>query len=274
MIRTGGGSNPHPSLIFFNLIKSILMQKKLNPIDRFYRLMTKATPLSFFIPAAGSRRIPLLYWDDDTGTNRVMRYSPNQKSIFEDEQDANVLREPIIFIDGLLHVPRTNPLLQEFLALHPLNGKKFEEINEEKEAADEIATLNAEVDALIACRELDIEQVENIVRVAFGVDPSNQTSAELRRDLLIFAKNNPGDFLQVLNDPNLSLQSNVKGFFSNGLLSFRRDKTEIWFSTPSNKKKMITIPFGNDPYHACEQYFLTDEGLESLQTLESYLSKK
>ena len=140
------------------------MAKQIKPVDKFYRLTTKATPLSYFIPTSGSKRRPLLYWDEETGTNRVMRYSPNQRSIFEDEQDANVLREPIVFEDGQLYVPKNKPLLQEFLALHPLNGKKFEEINTEKEAADIVETLNAEVDALVACRELDIEQVENIIR--------------------------------------------------------------------------------------------------------------
>jgi len=127
------------------------------------------------------------------------------------------------------------------------------------------------VDALVACRELDIEQVENIIRVAFGIDPSTQTTAELRRDLLIFAKNNPKDFLTILNDPNLSLQSNVKSFFNQKLLAFRRDKKEIWFNTPSNKKKMMTVPYGEDPYHACEQFFLTDEGVLVLEHLEKYL---
>ena len=98
------------------------MAKQLKPVDRFYRLTTKATPLSYFIPTSGSKRRPLLYWDEETGTNRVMRYSPNQRSIFEDEQDANVLREPIVFEDGQLYVPKNKPLLQEFLALHPLLG--------------------------------------------------------------------------------------------------------------------------------------------------------
>ena len=248
------------------------MAKNIKPVDRFYRLKTKSTPLSYFVPSSGSKLRPLLYWDEESSTNKVLRYSPNQKSIFEDEQDSNVLRAPIVFEDGQLFVSKTNPLLQEFLSVHPLNGKKFEEINTEKEASDEVYNLNQEVDALVACRELDIEQVENIIRVAFGIDPSTQTTAELRRDLLIFAKNNPKDFLSILNDPNLSLQSNVKSFFSNKLLSFRRDKKEVWFNTPSNKKKMLTIPFGEDPYHVCEQYFLTDEGVESLKSLENYMT--
>ena len=66
------------------------MAKNIKPVDRFYRLKTKSTPLSYFVPSSGSKRRPLLYWDEESSTNKVLRYSPNQKSIFEDEQDSNV----------------------------------------------------------------------------------------------------------------------------------------------------------------------------------------
>ena len=48
-----------------------------------------------------------------------MRYAKNQKSIFEDEQDKNVLIEPIIFEDGFLSTKRSDTLLQQFLSLTP-----------------------------------------------------------------------------------------------------------------------------------------------------------
>jgi len=34
--------------------------------------------------------------------NRPLRYARNQKSPFEDEQDGNVILEPIVFEDGML----------------------------------------------------------------------------------------------------------------------------------------------------------------------------
>ena len=42
--------------------------------------------------------------------------------------------EPIVFEDGFLRVPKENPVLQEFLSLHPDNGKKFIEVNKEQDA--------------------------------------------------------------------------------------------------------------------------------------------
>ena len=34
---------------------------------------------------------------------------------------------------------------------------------------------------------------------------------------------------------------------------------------------MLTIPFGEDSLATCESYFITDDGLESLKMLETYL---
>ena len=105
---------------------------KLESKDRIYKLTRDKAPLSCIIPSRNSRRAPLLYFDEEKGYNRALRYSRNQRSPFEDEQDGNVIVEPIIFEDGLLRVPKSNPVLQQFLEFHPLNGKKFVEDNFEK----------------------------------------------------------------------------------------------------------------------------------------------
>ena len=154
-------------------------------VDKTYRLKREVAPLSFMIPGRGSRNKPLLYWDEEKGENRVMRYARNQKSPFEDEQDGNAIVEPIIFEDGLLRVPRTNPVLQHFLDIHPMNGNRFEEINLERDAEAEVEQLNLEVDALIECKALTLDQLESMARIMLGVDPRKYTTAELRRDMLV-----------------------------------------------------------------------------------------
>ena len=94
--------------------------------DKQYRLTQKTAPLSFMLPTRNSKRFPLMYFDEETGINRSLRYASNQKSPFEDEQDGNALLTPVIFEDGFLHVPKENQILQEFLHYHPLNGMKFQ----------------------------------------------------------------------------------------------------------------------------------------------------
>lgn len=247
------------------------MKKNVTPVDKIYKLVGKASPLSYTLPSRNNRRYPLLWFDEENNVNRPLRYAVNQKSPFEDEQDGNAIVEPIIFENGFLRVPKNNPVLQEFLHYHPLNGRTFTEVNYEKDAAQEVESLSAEVDALIQARQLSVEQLETVCRVLFGKDPARYTSAELKRDVLLFAKKSPRDFLNILNDPMLQLQSNVHMFFENKLLTFRNGHKEVWFNTNSNKKKMLTVPYGEDPYFTVANFLKTDEGIDALKMLENSL---
>jgi hypothetical protein len=247
------------------------MKQKLTPADRIYKLKGDVAPLSYTLPSRNTRRYPLLWFDEENNLNRPLRYAVNQKTAFEDEQDGNAIVEPIIFENGFLRVPKNNPVLQEFLYYHPLNGRAFVEVDHEKDAAKEVESLSAEVDALIQARQLSIEQLETVSRVLFGKDPSRFTTAELKRDVLIYAKKDPKGFLNVIEDPMLKLQANVHIFFENKLLTFRNGQKEVWFNTGSNKKKMVTVPYGQDPYFTVAEFLRSDEGIDALKMLESNL---
>lgn len=236
--------------------------------QKTYKLIS-GTPLSFVLPSRNHPRYPLMWYDEKNNINRVLRYAANQKSPFEDEQDGNVILEPVIFEDGMLTVPKTNPVLQSFLHYHPMNGTVFVEVDKEKDAVEDVNILNVEVDALIEARNLSIDQIELITRVIFGKDPSTISTAELKRDILVFAKNNPSDFLNIVNDPELKFQAKVRMFFDLGLLSIKNNNKEVWFNTPTNKKKMMSVPFGDTPYDAAASYLQSDEGLDSFKMLEA-----
>jgi len=249
------------------------MKKPQQYVDKTYRLMRDAAPLTFMLPVRNSRRSPLLHFDEDKGINRALRYAVNQKTPFEDEQDGNAIVEPIIFEDGMLRVPRTNQVLQEFLHYHPLNGTRFEEINEEKDAQQLVDSLNIEVDALIEVRQLSVEQLEVLGRVMIGAGAASMTTAELRRDMLIYAKRDPKGFLNAVSDPAMKLQSDVQKFFDEKLVSFRNQKKDVYFNLPGNKKRMMTIPFGEDPMYVVSSYFQSDEGMEVYEYLEKQLEE-
>lgn len=249
------------------------MKKQKKYVNKTYRLLRDAAPLSFMLPVRNSRRSPLLHFDEEKGINRPLRYAVNQKSPFEDEQDGNAIVEPVVFEDGFLIVSRTNQVLQEFLHYHPLNGKRFEEVNEEKDASEIVEALNAEVDALVEARKLTIEQLETLARVIIGAGASNMTTAELRRDMLIFAKQDPTGFLRMVSDPAVKLQSNVQRFFDEKLLAFRNQKKEVYFNLPGNKKRMMSIPFGEEPMYVVTSYMQSDEGVEILEYLEKQLEE-
>ena len=246
------------------------MAKTIIIADKVYKLKV-GNPLSYTLASRNHPRFPLMWFDEKNNQNRALRYSVNQKSPFEDEQDGNAIIEPIIFEDGFLRVPRTNPVLQEFLHYHPLNGNIFIEVDKEKDASIEVEDLNTEVDALVEARQLTLDQIETLTRVLFGKDPSTVSTAELKREILVYAKTNPREFLNVLNDPELKFQAKVRLFFENKLLILRNSEKEVWFNTITNKKKMLSVPFGEDPYGMVAHYLQSDEGLDSLKMLESSL---
>ena len=221
------------------------------------------------LPSRHTHRRPLLHFDGKT--NRALRYARNQKSPFEDEQDGNAILEAIIFEDGFLQVPQTNPVLQEFLRLHPGNGDVFVEVDYEKDAEAEVEQLNIAVDALVAARTLEIEQLENVARVVLGRDITRMTTSEIKRDVLVAARRDPEYFMSILDDPMLNLQAKVARFFEEKLLGLRNNGKDVYYNLPGNKKKMLTVPNGEDKNFIVASFLQSDEGIEALKLLENNL---
>jgi hypothetical protein len=65
----------------------------------------------------------------------------------------------------------------------------------------------------------------------------------------------------------------VRLFFENRLLALRNNDREVWFNTSTNKKKMLSIPFGEDPFEMTGHFLQSDEGLDALKMLEAILSE-
>lgn len=248
------------------------MKKSVNvQEDKLYVLRRKFKPLSYMLPSKNTSRHNLFYFDEETNTNRALRYAKNQKSPFEDEQDGNLILEPIVFVDGALRVPKNNPVLQKFLSYHPDNGSIFEEVNTEKDAYSEYEKLNYELDAQLAARDLSVEQLETVARVLLGSKIDKMSTAELKRDVLIYSKRYPKEFLEMLNDPMLELQNTVAKILGENLLTLRNKNRDVYYNLAQNKKKLLTVPYGEDPVFILASFFQSDEGIEVLRLLEKNL---
>lgn len=247
------------------------MKNKTQAVNKQYRLKRDVAPLCFMLNSHNNKRSPLLYFDEEKGINRPLRYARNQKTPFEDEQDGNAIMEPVIFEDGFLNVERTNPALQEFLSLHPGNGMIYEEIDDAKDASEELEIEELILDAQLLARDLDLSTLETLGRVLLGRDTDKLSTVELRRDVLVFSRNYPGEFLDALNDPSLQIQDDVVKFFSNNLLGLRNNQRDVYFNLTNNSKKMLTIPFGEDAYDIVASYMQTDDGLETYKLLKRML---
>ena len=249
------------------------MKKKKVYTDKTYRLTRDAAPLTFMLPSHNTRRFPLLYFDEETGLNRALRYARNQKTPFEDEQDGNAILEPVIFEDGMLHVSRNNQVLQEFLYYHPQRGMVFQEVDKARDAAVDVEIFERELEAQIIAKELSLEKLLSVSRVLMGSVANTASTAELKRDILLFAKQEPESFLEVVNDPQLEYEDEVRQFFDEKLLGLRNKNKDVYFNIPGNKTKMLTVPFGEDPYHVVGSYLQSDDGIDIYKGLSKLLNK-
>jgi len=235
--------------------------------DRVYYLKNGKKPLSRSIKAAG-----IYYFDEEKGYEREMKYCQNQKTSFVDEMKGDQRLEHIIFRSGSLFVPKEKTVLQKLLSLyHPNKDKIYYEHKPEGIAADEIDVLNIQVDALIAARNIDIDMAEAIMRVEKGSEVSNLSSKELKRDLLVFARNNPKLFLELADDENVMLRNFGIKAVENGILRLSSDQRNFMWG--SNGRKLMVIPFDEHPYTALAHWFKTDEGMEIYSNIEKRLNE-
>lgn len=247
------------------------MKTKVQRVDKIYKLTRNAAPLSLMLATRHTKRFPLLWFDPETEVNRELRYARNQKSPFVDQQDGNAIIEPVIFEDGFLRVSKSNQVLQKFLEVHPHNGIKFKELDKSKDAQDVVENINIEIDAMIEARSLSLPQLESLTRVLFSKDPSTITTDEMKRDILVYAKREPIEFMSIVNDPVLKLQSTVHKLLEVGLIKYRNKNKEVFFNTKTNKTRLCTIPYGEDPIYIVSSFFQSDDGIESLKHLEKML---
>jgi len=238
-------------------------------MPKIYKLTGGAAPMSFMLASRNTIAKRLYHFDGKV--NRELRYARNQKSPFVDEQDGNFILEPIIFEDGFLRVEDSNPVLQKFLELHPDNGTSFVEVDGKKDAQKERDWLELEADALSKARTIDYAMMENVARIALSIDPSRISTQELKRDIIIYAKNNPEEFLSIVNDPNVAHDGLVARLFDYGTLVVKRNA--VHYNLTNNKSKLLIIPAGQDAHEAVSSYFVTEEGAEVMATLEKYISE-
>lgn len=233
--------------------------------DRLYELMGSKIPVIHILK---SRNI--LWFDEEKGYEREIKYAENQKTVFVDEMVGNARLTHVIFRDGKLFVPKEKQTLQKFLSIyHPALNKQYKEHDPVKIAENDIDILELEIEALNMAREMDIDRVEAILRTDLGNRVTSMTSKELKRDILLFARNNPQLFIELANDENINIRNVGIKAVEQGILKLSNDQRT--FTWASNGRKLLTVPFDENPYSALGAWFKTDEGVEVYQTIEKRL---
>jgi hypothetical protein len=57
------------------------------------------------------------------------------------------------------------------------------------------------------------------------------------------------------------------------MISIRNGGKDIYYNLSSNKKRLITIPFGQEPIDALTDFFRTDDGIEVMEMLKKKLEE-
>lgn len=242
--------------------KTTATQPKWEIKERIY-ILKDITPVNFILRSKHNRRKPLQYFDG--AVSRSLRYATNQTTLFEDEQRGDVTLEPIVFQDGKLIVPKENTMLQQLLSIyHPDLGKVYEEFDPNRRAEVEIASEEEKLDAQNLVREMDIEDLEAIARVALDGNISEMTSKEIKRDMLVYARKNPKEVMDLANDENIKLRNLAVRAVESGIIFIKDDQRTVCWNN-KDKDKIVTIPYGENVYSALGAYFKTDEGLDVMQ---------
>jgi len=258
-------------------VKQVFTKKIEEPIapsweikDRTYFLLGGKSPLTHTIPSKHTRKYSLLWFDSETGEQEELRYATNQTSPLVSKQKGEVTLGHIMFKNGSLFVPKEKQNLQKLLSLyHPLKDKVYEEFSAIEVAIDELDELELQLDALNAAREMELDQAEAILRVEIGSKVSKMSSKELKRDLLLFARKNPYLFLELANDDNVQLRNVAIRAAEDRIIILSQDQRT--FSWASTGRKLMNVPFDENPYSAMAAFFKTDEGIEIFKSIEKKL---
>jgi len=252
------------------------MKKQTKTIDgweikeRIYHLMGEGNPLLYVIPSRHTRRKPLLYFNEETGVQEEIKYATNQVSPLVSGQKGEATLGHIAFRSGTIVVPARKQNLQKLLSLyHPLKGVVYKEHDEIKNASMDLEYMEAEVDALVAAKQIEIDLAEAILRVEVGSAVSKMSSKEVRRDVMLMARQNPYLFLELLADDSVPLRDLGVKAVEASIITLSSDNRV--FSWASNGRKLFSVPFEEHPYSALAAWFKTDEGMEVLITIQKKL---
>ena len=234
--------------------------------DRVYIVKGENSPPVLSIQSKHTSRKPLLYFDEEKGHNRELRYATNQKSVFADEQNGYATLGHIYFKEGRLSVPKSKPALQKLLSLyHPKRNTLWYEYTPEVYAENEVDEIELQIEALNLAKKLEVDELEAILRVQKGNKVSKMSTKEVKRDALLLAKNQPAAFIELAADDNVHLRNiGVKAVEANIIKLSSDNRSFTW----GNGRKLFTVPFDENPYSALAAWFKIDDGMEILKAVE------
>lgn len=250
--------------------------------SKLFRLTDDRSGESFMLKTG--KKGNLTIFDKELNIRRAIRHCPNQKSIFMDEQDQYALVHPIIFVNGYLEVPNTEPITQEFLELHPSNvlntdkGGWFELVNEEQEAKEDIKDEELKMDIMYTVRQTakqedGIHELRAVVSVLTGSveDTHVMGIEELKSVIYNEIEANPYRFadengnVTIFEDDIIKRKYVILRAIREGVIKKSADGRSILWAR--DKKLITTAPRGINLIDYFADYLTTDDGVLVLEEI-------
>ena len=217
------------------------------------------------------RQTNITVFDEGTEQVRQLRYSPNENSVWTDEQSENIIREQIIFQAKNLVVPYSKPNLQKYLELHPDNkangGSVFELVDTARSAETELESEFSMLEAVSMVRDKSIDELLPVA-MYLGVNTS-QKNMEIKRELLREAKANPKRFIEMFDNPVVRTKSVIMS-----ALDFQILKSDVdglkWFDS---NRLIVATPAGQDTIDIATRFCLSEKGALVFEEIQTQLDK-
>jgi hypothetical protein len=210
-------------------------------------------------------------FDEEKGFNRAIRYCPNERSIFVDEQQKDALREQVVFYEGQLIVGPERKNLQDYLDRHPINiangGGIFRVLENDKKSAKEVEDEFTKLDAVILVRDKSIDELLPVA-MSLGIN-TNQKNIEIKRELLQEAKANPVKFMELFDSPAVKARAIVMQCVDFQIINPKPDGM-YWYDS---NRLIIASPAGQDTVEVMTRFCLTDKGSIVFNELQEQLDR-
>ena len=210
-------------------------------------------------------------YDEDKDTVRELRFCPNEPSVWRDEQSENATRQSVIFREGKLFVPKSQPNLRMFMEKHPFNtengGQIFRIVDKKRDAEKELQKEFLLTDAVAMVRDKDIQDLLPVA-MYFGVN-INTSVSDIRFNLLRIAKTKTQEFIESFDSPQVKTRSIIQQAGDYQIIKLNKDSVK-WFDT---NQMIVSVPVGQDPLDVVTRFCLTEKGASVLSMLEDRLER-
>jgi hypothetical protein len=222
-----------------------------------FRLLNDEKPISWQLPLE-HLLLPKIV-DGIAGAEKHVHYIKGASTIYVEDYKGDKKPEQVVFEDGELEVRPTDFLLLELLRRHPWMGKKYFEVNEEKEAKKslEIYELRDKANALI--NKMDEIELSAASLAILGEGSIHWGTTMCKAKLKERAYENPIDLINEMETPDYENRYLVSLAIMKKIIRVNPSNTAVVWGDTENV--IVRIAVGENPITRMAE-FLSGSGEE------------